>query len=449
MTIEERLAHIKNEGCACGRNHDQELPELIAGNRVFPAFLTWLSEKNSGKIFLVADRHTYEAAGRELYQQLVFNRFKLEILIFEASPEPDERATHKVLADCPKDAELLLVVGSGTLNDIGKMAAKELKLPYVIYATAPSMDGYTSGTSSMLWHGRKVSLEAVAPDLVVADYDILRQAPIRSFQSGIGDMVAKAVSIPEWKVASLITGEHYCEDIANLVTSSLEDALASVDTLMERDEIAVRRLFDGLILSGFAMNLAGHSRPASGTEHYVSHIWDMRAASLHKSHDTHGRQCGVGTLLTLDLFASVNDLKPPFAKTYDQIDHFNLDEHHEMLRELLGHAAEPMIVLEESEEKYEKNKVAERAKKIESNWQMIVSCYQEALKLKPSVQKALAIVDAPQSVDALSVEDPEPKAVLKATKDIRDKYIVTRLLFDIGELETTLDNLFPIEGPLW
>lgn len=392
---------------------------------------------------MVADKNTYEAAGRDLHKELIFNRFKLDVLVFETSPEPDEWAVDHVQKHVPNDVDHLLFVGSGTLNDIGKMTAHECRLPFVIYATAPSMDGYTSTTASMLWQGRKVSLDAKAPDLVVADYQVLRQAPILTFQSGIGDMAAKAVSIPEWKVASLITGEPYCEAIASLVTSSLKDALASVDRLMQREEEAVRHLFDGLILSGYAMNLAGHSRPASGTEHYVSHVWDMRAAALGKENDTHGRQCGVGTLLTFELFAAIEKLVPSFDKAKAHIEAFDPIGYQDTLRDVLGEAAEPLIALEEKEKKYEKNAVLERAGQIARHWSEIVSCYEKASQMRPLIEKAFSISEAPQTVDDLTVADPESKAVLNATKDIRDKYVSTRLLFDIGELDAVLDRLFP------
>ena len=443
MTINERLAAIKKEGCVCGQSHNQVLPELIAGNLVFPAFLKWLQSHRVGSIFMVADKNTYEAAGRDLHKELLFNRFKLALLVFEASPEPDESAVNHVLEHVPKDVSLLLFVGSGTLNDIGKMIAHECRLPYVIYATAPSMDGYTSSTASMLWKGRKVSLNAKAPDLVVAEYHVLQKAPKLTFQSGIGDMAAKAVSIPEWKVASLITGEPYCEAIASLVTSSLEDALTSVDKLMQREEDAVRRLFDGLILSGYAMNLAGHSRPASGTEHYVSHVWDMRAAALGKANDTHGRQCGVGTLLTFKLFAAIEKLSPSLDKAKAHIEAFDLIAYQDMLRDILGDAAEPLIELEKKEKKYEENTVLKHTKQIVEHWSEIVSCYEQAGRLRPLVEKAFSVSDTPQTVDDLTVPDPEPKTVLKATKDIRDKYVSTRLLFDIGELDAVLDRLLP------
>ena len=103
-------------------------------------------------------------------------------------------------------------------------------------------------------------------------------------------MLAKYVSICEWRIANLITGEYYCETIAQMVRTALKKCVDNAEGLLKRDEEAIKAVFEGLIIGGVAMSYAGVSRPASGVEHYFSHVWDMRALEFGTNMDLHGIQ---------------------------------------------------------------------------------------------------------------------------------------------------------------
>ena len=435
--IDEWIRQVPAEHCDCGQTHRAALPEWLTGRQITARFLDRLSQFDTSHIWLMADPDTYAAAGRHLEQAIRDRHMPISCFIFQGRrPEASEHTVAAARLGVPDDMSLLLAVGSGTINDIAKVIAAETNVPFFVYATAPSMDGYTSATSSLLIDGRKVSLATKAADLVAADTDVLAAAPMEAIQSGVGDVVAKAVSLAEWQMASVITGEHYCPRIAGLVEHALETVLASAPRLLDREPDAVEALFAGLLVSGLAMNLAGHSRPASGMEHYISHLWDMRAAALGTSADTHGRQCGVGTLLALDLIERTCRLQPTAERADAHLDRFVLAAWHDELKTLLGPAALPLIEAETSEQKYDPDKVRNRAGRIICNWPIISGILQSVITRREAIAAALSAVHAPLTVGELTVSEPETEKVLLATRDIRDKYITTRLLFDTGETDS-------------
>jgi len=152
----------------------------------------------------------------------------------------------------------------------------------------------------MTWKGCKKTLTAVAPRIVVADLDIIRKAPLRLAKSGFGDMVGKYIALTDWKIGNILTGEYYCDRIAQMTFAATEAVINSIDGIVAGEESAYENLTYGLLLSGLAMQMIGNSRPASGAEHHISHIIEMEPEGLSvRSQALHGEKVGVGTLLVL------------------------------------------------------------------------------------------------------------------------------------------------------
>ena len=205
--------------------------------------------------------------------------------VFEQSPEPNGLAWP---GPCQFDThcDFIVGVGSGTINDIGKVIAKVTGLPYLIVGTAPSMDGYTSATSSVIGNGIKFSLSTVCPTVVVADLEIMCKAPLKLLQAGLGDMLAKYISICEWRLSHLITGEYFCEKVATLVRGALKKCM-SVENLADPAPETIRPIVEGLILSGMAMDFAGLSRPASDQSINSPHLGLCEPWSFKRPSDLH------------------------------------------------------------------------------------------------------------------------------------------------------------------
>ena len=426
------IKDFNREKCACGKAHLFDSRVLI-GKGVISHLPDILTKMNAKKAFVLADKNTYGAAGDAVCRAL--KGFKISLFVFDKDAlEPDETSVGLAVMHYPADSDVVIGVGSGVINDIGKIIAATACKPYIIVGTAPSMDGYASATSSMTRNGLKISLNSKCADVIIGDTDVLCNAPIKMMASGIGDMLAKYVSICEWRISHLINGEYYCPDIAALVRDSLKKCSQNADKLIKRDPVAVQAVFEGLVVCGVAMKYAGLSRPASGVEHYMSHVWDMRGAEFSLPVELHGVQCALGTLMATRLYEKLLTLTPDRQRALNYVASFEVSAWHEKLRELLGKGAESMIALEEKEGKYDKNAHAERLEKIITHWDDIKAIIRDELLPSSDLEKLMLSLDLPTRSQKIGVQDILPDT-LRATKDIRDKYVLSRLLWDIGELD--------------
>ena len=259
-------------------------------------------------------------------------------------------------------------------------------------------------------------------------------------KSGLGDMLAKYVSICEWRIAHIIVGEYFCEEIAALIRNALQRCVDSADGLLRREECAVQSVFEGLVIGGIAMNYAGLSRPASGVEHYISHILDMRGAAFGTPVELHGIQCAVGTLLAIRMYEKLLQVKPDVHSALEHAESFDLQSWHAQLREFLGSAAESMIDLETREKKYEPAAHRRRLSVITQNWEMICSIIREELPSSKEIERLLQRMEAPASLAEIGTDNSLLPAIFKATRDIRDKYVLSRLAWDLNVTDSLLST---------
>ena len=435
----ERLYAMNGAPCACGRPHGFSA-RVISGAGVIKQIPHVVRELGAKKVFVLSDLNTYAAAGEQVCKLLSdaaipFQSFTLQ----SRQPHPDEYWVGSAAMHMEQNCDTIIAVGSGVVNDIGKMLAALSRLPYVIVGTAPSMDGYASATSSMTRSGLKVSINTKAADVIIGDADILCQAPMRMLRAGLGDMIAKYVSICEWRMASIITGEYYCEEVAQLIRSALQQCVDGAEGLLRREKDAVQAVFEGLVIGGVAMNYAGCSRPASGNEHYISHIVDMRAVEFGTAEDLHGIQCAIGTLETLRLYEKLLTVKPDKEKALAHAAAFDYEAWAQQLRAFLGKGAESMIALEAREEKYDPKAHAARLEIILSNWDALLDIIRQELPTASQVEQLLHKIGAPTTLPQIGVEAGLESMIFRATKDIRDKYVLSRLLWDLGILDEMLE----------
>lgn len=183
------------------------------------------------------------------------------------------------------------------------------------------------------------------------------------------------------------------------------------------------------------MAFAGVSRPASGVEHYYSHIWDMRGLEFGAKVDLHGIQCAVATNIAAGLYEKVLKITPDRQKALDYVQSFDYTAWAKELRKLLGFGAEAMIALEEKEEKYSVKNHASRLDIIIEKWDTICKIIQEEIPTQKEIEDVLDRIGAPKTLEEIGI-DCDLTITLKATKDIRDKYVLSRLLWDLGVIET-------------
>jgi glycerol-1-phosphate dehydrogenase [NAD(P)+] len=204
--------------------------------------------------------------------------------------------------------------------------------------------------------------------------------------------------------------------------------------LLNREDEAVKAVFEGLVIGGVAMAFAGVSRPASGVEHYFSHVWDMRGLEFGTNVDLHGIQCAVATNIAAEFYEKVLKITPDKQKALGYAKSFVYQDWANELKAFLGTGADAMIALESKEGKYNVEKHAKRLDIILEKWDKLCGIIREEIPLQQEIEGILDKIGAPKTAEEIGI-DCDLTTTLKATKDIRDKYVLSRLLWDLGIIE--------------
>lgn len=428
--------YLKETGCACGKDHTVAIDEVVIGKGVIRRLPEFAAKYGAKRPFVLCDKNTYAAAGQAVCTLLEEAGVSYSKYVFpQASLEPDEFAVGAAVMHYDPRCDLIIGVGSGVINDIGKILSNLTGRKYIIVGTAPSMDGYASATSSMSLDNLKTSLPSRCADIIIGDIDILKNAPLHMLKSGLGDMLAKYISIAEWRIAHIITGEYYCGEVAQLIRSALKKCVDNAAGLLNREEAAIEAVFEGLVIGGIAMAYAGVSRPASGVEHYFSHVWDMRGLEFGTRVDLHGIQCAMATEKAAKLYDAVRKLRPDYEKAKAYVDGFDYGAWAQELKAFLGASADTMIALEAKEGKYRKDTHKARFELIAENWDSILKILQEEIPAYEDILQIMNTIGISTDLTVLDIDSATARQTFRATKDIRDKYVLSRLAWDLGILE--------------
>lgn len=381
-----------------------------------------------GRRFLVvSDANTERALGADVARALA-SLGTVERHVFDAPPHPDmdtARAVERAGPGC----DALVAVGSGTINDLVKHAAAALDRPYVVFGTAPSMNGYTSANAAITEHGHKKSLACRTPAGAFLDLDVLCQSPTRLIRAGLGDSVCRSTAQTDWLLASTLRDEPYQEAPFALLAHDEPGLLAEPEALVAGDREAMRRLARTLVLSGFGMTLCGSSRPASQGEHLISHYIDMMS-SPDRDHYLHGEQVAVSTLTVADLQHAMLDGPRPRVSAStttrgDIIAHFGDETGAECWSEFAG-----------------KRLDAEAADamngRIEARWDDLRESISRVARTPATLRAALRDAGAPMEHTAIGCSDAFYRDAVLHARELRNRYTFLDLGAETGVLSAAL-----------
>ena len=292
------------EPCACGMEHNIDVEKIVIESGAVSQ-LEEILEEFQNPVF-ICDSNTRTAAEPFLEEE-----FK-DYPVIELNPEglqADNRGVNKVMKQldyCDRglssvSVDVLVAIGGGTIHDLTRYAATEYDIPFVSIPTAASVDGYAANVAALTWDGLKRTVAGVSPRWILADTDIFSAAPSRLTASGVSDFLGKYISILDWKIAHLVTGEYICEEVCDLLEKALRDVSRVLEDIRFGDKDAIEKLMYALLLSGLCMQMVESQRPVSGAEHMVSHLWDQNVLN-EKTNALHGEQVGLGLLIVTDYY---------------------------------------------------------------------------------------------------------------------------------------------------
>lgn len=438
-----RLVRPEGYDCKCGRRHVCALKYLNIGRGIVSEVPKMIAAMGRKKPFVVCDGNTWAVAGKRVDEILTDAGIDHVVYIVPLEkPDnvriaPAEWETGSIIMHFDPSCDMFLAVGSGVLNDLCKVAAHATGRPTAVVGTAPSMDGYASNSSSMELNHVKVSLYNHGPEGILLDSEILAQAPMRMLWAGLGDMVAKYVAVCEWRISHLVTGEYYCEDVAELMRAALRKLMAVSDRITSRDPDAIAIIAEGLVLAGIGMAYAQISRPASGLEHYFSHMWEMMALERGVPYDLHGIQVGVGTLLTMKIYRKLlsDGTRPDRQKAEAHMRAFDRAQWEAQVRRIFGKTADEIIAIEDSVHKNDPARHAKRLDNIIAHWDDILAIIREELPDYGALHDAMAATGMPLTPADIGIPTVDVVNAFVGARDIRDKYLSCSLLWDMGLTE--------------
>ena len=275
---------------------------------MYPAFLADVKDK---AVCLVCDENT-ERFAAPVADRLRAEGVRCRVFRFgEAEPVADE-AHCAACAAALEGADYALAVGAGTLNDICKYVTFLQGKECGVLATAASMDGYSSGVTPLIKKGFKITENAHTVRHVLIDLAILCGAPAVMTGAGAGDILAKYCCLTDWRVSHLLTGEEYNEEAAGLMGVALHKCVDEIESIRARGRAGIDSLLRALLISGYAMVIAGNSRPASGAEHHMSHFLEMDFLRRGKPIPLHGVKVGLGTMVSLRMYHRLAGVEQEF-----------------------------------------------------------------------------------------------------------------------------------------
>jgi glycerol-1-phosphate dehydrogenase [NAD(P)+] len=425
----------------------QEIPDLL--NKDFAA----------APVYLAADENTYQAAGKKVQEILEAGGVKvLGSHIFPGEPRLHAEYIHvKTLAERfsallkEKDNPAGLVpvaIGGGTLNDLVKRAAFELKLPYLCVPTAASVDGFTAFGAALLVEGVKETLPCTAPRVLAADTEVLAASPAYLSSSGFGDLASKIVAGTDWIIAAKAGtwGAPVAEPIDttawNMIQPGLQDTLRGSIRASRGDPEAVKALFGALAVTGFAMQYFKTSRPVSGSEHLFSHVWEMEDLSLNGVPITHGHKVAIGTLAATaftELFFASPDGPPPVPGGYKRP---TPEE-----REAEVNAAFRGIRAREGVAKTARGKLMDDKTAtavnagIRDSWKELREAVLEKLLPYGELKALMEEAGCPVKPEQINLTQSAAIATARRAQMMRNKYCVLDLAWDMGVFEPVLSRM--------
>lgn len=404
--------------CECGAVHTCDIEKVIIRSGAIEE-LRNLTE-NYRSILVVADSNTYKTCGDRVVELLGKKTEKLLVYESDGVLIPNEDAIEKMKKGVSENTDLIIGIGSGVIQDLCKYVSFIMKLPYFIIATAPSMDGYASKGAALIIGNMKVTYDAHVPTVIIGDTDILKDAPLDMIKSGYGDIIGKYSCLNDWKLSCLINGEYFCDFVYNLTHEMAERISRMGKALLRREPETIEQLTEALIITGIAMAYVGNSRPASGSEHHMSHFFEVTGIMNNEEYFMHGIDVAYSAVYTQGLREQILALDKPRQQLFDEA------EWRQKITEIYGSVAEGVIKLQNSVGSYKTSRFDTYAKK----WEDIREVLREAPSKDTMVglleNIGLDIADFEKTYSAEKIQN-----AIWFAKDLKDRYTILRLYYDL------------------
>ncbi len=409
---------LKGINCSCGKIHTCDIDYVYIENGAINHLKDIL--KNHKNILIVADENTFSAAGEQTVNAL--DGKKIEKVIFTGKKilVPNEEATETVMNKIA-DTDMIVGIGSGVIQDLCKYVSHLSNVPYLVVATAPSMDGYASDGAAMILGGMKVTVKSGLPRALIADTTVLKNAPMEMIQAGYGDIIGKFSALNDWKLSKIVNSEYFCQYIYDLTFKQIEETLKLSEGIKNRDEQSIKTLMEALVVVGILMSFAGSSRPASGSEHHLSHFFEITGIIENTPYFSHGIDVAYSTVITASIREKIRETVFP-----EKLFRLDRKDYEATMEEIYNQVAPGCIELQDKIGNYNDTRLTAYIEK-EAQIKEILNEMPSAKEIEQMLQQVgLDINDFYAHYSQEKIKN----AILYA-KDLKDRYSVLWLNYDL------------------
>jgi glycerol-1-phosphate dehydrogenase [NAD(P)+] len=405
-----------------------------------------------GRAIIVADQNTYRVAGKQVVAELKAGGIAQEPPVVFNDPDlyAEYSYVDRLTANFGSHRAIPVAVGSGTINDLVKLASHLTERPYMCVATAASMDGYTAFGASITAQGSKQTFNCPAPQAVLADVDILSDAPPELTAAGYADLSAKITAGADWILADQLGEEAIDTKAWSIVQDGLPSALSDPKGVAEGNPEAIAKLVEGLMLGGFAMQYSRTSRCASGAEHQFSHLWNMEHFLHNGKLVSHGFQVSLGMLAVTALYEQA--LNHPWEKLdVEACCHAwpSPEESDAKAIEMFADTDIPLLGLQETRAKYiTRDRLAEQLYHLKANWPEIRNLLERQIVPYHELKRKLKMAGTPVDPEEIGMSRKRLRDSYIRAWSIRRRFTILDLAVRAACLDPWLDGIFK-KGGVW
>lgn len=422
--------------CSCGRTHSTGLEGCTVGAGVLTSLVDYVEKYGFKKVYVACDEITYGIAGEKVMNILLDANIDAKAHVFTGGRFiPNEESLGKLMIDAPRDLDLVVAVGTDSINDMCRFFSYQMNVPYAIVATAAPMDGFASSGAALMVDNIKQTIPAQTPLFIIGDTDILCGAPARMISAGLGDLLGKFTCLNDWRISKIVNDEYYCDTVVNLVKDCIENVLKNADKAASRDPKVIGDIMEGLVLTGVAMSFVGNSRPAAGCEHHLNHYWEAIEIQNGQIPVLHGIEVGLAEVVILKMTEFLRESRPDFDAAREKAKQYDQAAWEEKMKEVYGTASDAIIELEHESKKNDPEGRLKRIDKIEENWDEIVKLMNDYMPSAERMIEILKSLDAPYFPSQVGFSDEMLYNALVYGKENRARYTLLSMMGDLGVLE--------------
>ncbi len=401
--------------CACGRTHELRTKLVVCEYGALASFDKYMDDCGLGGFrTVIYDTNTYNLP------TMTHVRADQEIVLEAKGLHSEKGMIEDMMTKLHRKPDVIVVVGSGTLMDFGRYSAYKLDIPFVAIPTLVSSDGFTANICSIIIDGQKKSIPMIAPDAVICDLDIVSGAPAFLTISGVQDILSKHVSIADWKIANVVSGEYFCKRVCDMAQEALDIMVKCAEDLSHGKSPDYEAMAYAQMLSGLTMQILSHSRAASGAEHLIAHLVEMKPRGFENAQGMHGECVGVGTIICAEEYHRLARLETIEVKPYEPLDE-------QWVRDVFGELADG--IFKENENDVLASFPVENLKK---NWQkvrQIIAAIPDAEELVELFQS----IGAKHSLSDLHIDESMKQEALDISAAIRNRLTLNKMRRLIAE----------------